>query len=392
MPRLRRWEWNSVSSCDSRFLFLVVLIGGLVSSPARAGDDATELPEASSDEPLAAEFSPELAARYLDESAGRWANSRKCAACHTIPPYLMVRPRLPARSPTERDIRVFVETIITDRLEAEPMLPRDGISAVGVQVAAALAINDRLTTGQLHPVTRAALDRMWMRQRDDGSWEWPFRDAPPIKIDEHYGVTFAALGAGMAPGDYARSEAARAGLTKIRQYLQAHPAVSLHQQAMLCWASIYVDGLLSPLERSQIVDRLMHAQRPDGGWALARLVENIVDGGPQAAAVSALRQSPGYGDEFLAYVGRDGAYPADLASDGYATGLVVFVARQAGIEADDSRIARAVAWLKSNQRASGRWFTHSLGPPHSLHYISNAGTAYALMALDSCGAWPRRGN
>ena len=47
-------------------------------------------------------------------------------------------------------------------------------------------------------------------QRADGAWDWPFRDVPPIKDREHYGVTFAALGVGLAPEGYARTEAARA--------------------------------------------------------------------------------------------------------------------------------------------------------------------------------------
>ncbi|MSR59746.1 MAG: squalene--hopene cyclase [Planctomycetaceae bacterium] len=355
-----------------------------------AGDEPPVPAPAGVDEPLAREFSPELAAQYLDEFADHWAQARRCAACHTIPPYLMARPLLPRRGRTEADVRAFVERIVVERLEAEPMLPVDAISAVSVQVATALAVNDRLTTGRLHPVTRAALDRMWTRQRDDGSWEWPFRDAPPIKIDEHYGVTFAAIGAGIAPDEYSETEAARAGLMKIRQYLKDHPAVSLHQQAMLVWASTHVEDLLTMDERMQVVSRLMAAQREDGGWSLANLVENISVDAPASRSLTDLKASPGYGVDFLIYAGRDGAYPAPLASDGYATGFVIFVARQTGVAADDPRLARGIAWLKSNQRASGRWFTHSLGPPHTLHYISNAGTAYAIMALDACGAMPKR--
>ena len=37
-------------------------------------------------------------------------------------------------------------------------------------------------------------------------------------------------------------------------------------------------------------------------------------------------------------------------SDGYATGLVVLVLRQAGVSADDPAIKKGVAWLKTNQR------------------------------------------
>jgi squalene-hopene/tetraprenyl-beta-curcumene cyclase len=72
-------------------------------------------------------------------------------------------------------------------------------------------------------------------------------------------------------------------------------------------------------------------------------------------------------------------------SDGYGTGFVVFVLRQAGVPAADPAVARGVAWLEANQRESGRWFTRSLSTDNA-HYISNAGTAFAVMAIKACRA------
>jgi squalene-hopene/tetraprenyl-beta-curcumene cyclase len=51
--------------------------------------------------------------------------------------------------------------------------------------------------------------------------------------------------------------------------------------------------------------------------------------------------------------------------------------------AKDEAIQSGVSWLKTHQRASGRWFTRSLNADRA-HYITNAGTAYALMALTAC--------
>jgi len=51
------------------------------------------------DEPLAPAFSLERAAQALDTSALHWQKTRKCAACHTMAPYLMARPALAAVSP-----------------------------------------------------------------------------------------------------------------------------------------------------------------------------------------------------------------------------------------------------------------------------------------------------
>ena len=193
----------------------------LLSASARAGDRLTldnvpSPPPAVPDEPIAREFSLERAAQSLDTAALHWQKTRKCAACHTMPPYLMARPYLAAVSPEPPEVRRFFETIVEQRLETEPALPNDAVTAVVIEVAAALAFHDRATTGKLHPRTREELDRMWSLQRPDGGWEWPFRDTPPLKSDEHFGVTLAALAVGVAPENYADSAAARQGLAGIR--------------------------------------------------------------------------------------------------------------------------------------------------------------------------------
>jgi squalene-hopene/tetraprenyl-beta-curcumene cyclase len=71
------------------------------------------------------------------------------------------------------------------------------------------------------------------------------------------------------------------------------------------------------------------------------------------------------------------------ASDGYATGFVIYILRQAGLPADHEALRRGIAWLQANQRESGRWFTRSLNNEKT-HYITNAGTAFAVLALKSC--------
>ena len=72
------------------------------------------------------------------------------------------------------------------------------------------------------------------------------------------------------------------------------------------------------------------------------------------------------------------------SSDGYGTGFAIYVLRQAGVPANDSRIQSGIAWLKTNQRISGRWFTRSQWED-SRHYLSRLGTSYAIRALVACG-------
>lgn len=48
-------------------------------------------------------------------------------------------------------------------------------------------------------------------------------DQPPSEIDDHYGVTMALIGVGVAPDGYAQTPAAQSGLDWIRKYLQENP-------------------------------------------------------------------------------------------------------------------------------------------------------------------------
>ncbi|MFN0197255.1 MAG: squalene--hopene cyclase [Planctomycetaceae bacterium] len=340
------------------------------------------------DEPLAKEFSLEQAVRYLDSSTLTWLKTKECVACHTMPPYLMARPAVESVSPSSPEIRRFFEAITETPEKAFPSyLPPDGRTSIVVVTATALAFNDRMSTNRLHPVTLKALDRMWGLQRADGGWDWPFRDVPPIKDAEHYGVTFAALGVAMAPEEYAQTDAARKGLDGIRKYLQSHPPTTLHERAMLLWISQSLDGILTEPEQTETLAELLAAQRPDGGWSMASLVENPNDSTHQTDAGKHARAEPNHGTEFLVFVGRNNLYKMPLSSDGYSTGFAMYVARQAGVPADDERLQQGVIWLKTHQRETGRWFTPSLGF-HKQHLVSNAGTAYAILALEACGEVP----
>lgn len=362
----------------------VCFVGGLLADEPYTLQSVPEPSAILENEPKATEFSLQRAAVALDIEALHWQKTRKCAACHTLPPYLMARPVLAGILPEPPEVRQFFEDIVAQKLEPEPKLPKDGITAVTIQVAAALALHDRATTGKLHPRTREELDRMWTLQRDDGSWEWPFRDTPPLKSDNHYGVTLAALATVLAPDDYAKTPQAQRGLTAVRQYLKSHTAWTLHQRIMLLWLSSCLQDVVSEEQRTLWIDELKAAQRPDGGWSLATLTENSREPERQTDAARMARSEPGHGESFLVYVGRDKSYRTSLASDGYATGLSLFVLRQVGEPAAAPTLQRGIAWLKSNQRVSGRWFTPSQGW-HTQHRITNAGNAFAILALHACG-------
>jgi squalene-hopene/tetraprenyl-beta-curcumene cyclase len=342
-------------------LFIVFLAAAPSALPTTAemapDPPARRLSRPRADEPKLARCSLERAAQYLDNVAVEWTRKRNCGTCHTNIPYLMARPFLKEfDSPGQSEVRAFFEKRIAHWNDPDKAAkPR--WDAEVLSTAEALAINDAATTGKLHPLTRQALDRMWTLQTKDGGWDWLKCDWPPYEHDDYYGAIVAALAAGYAPEDYAHAPSASKGLERLRIYFRSTPPPDLHHQSMLLWASARLDGLMDPPQKDATIRAIRALQRGDGGWCLPSL------GG---------------------WKRRDGT-PNDpgAPSDGYATGMLVFILREAGVPAGDPAVARGVAWLKANQRLSGRWFTRSLSNDQD-HFIADAGTAFAVMALRSC--------
>ncbi|MBP3953837.1 terpene cyclase/mutase family protein [Gemmata sp. G18] len=334
-----------------RYTYFVLL---LCAAPGTAADFPQPAPTRS-DEPLAKQFSPAKAAEYLDGVGVNWTRDRNCITCHTNMPYLTARPLLKGDAGW-REVRKYLEADVTSWSAGGK--PKG--EAYIVATAFALAFNDAQQTGTLHTTTKTALDRMWTVQRTTGDWKWLKCDWPPLEHDDYYGAVLAALAVGYAPGDYVKTEAAKAGVEKLKAYLKKTPAPDLHHTAMLLWASTKLDGLLTAEEQKKAVASLRAKQRKDGGWSLPSLGE---------------------------YKRRDeNKTPNDPGadSDGYGTGFVTFVLLQAGAKPNDPAITSATKWLKANQRASGRWYTRSLNNDKA-HYIANAGTAFCVLALSEAG-------
>jgi squalene-hopene/tetraprenyl-beta-curcumene cyclase len=225
-------------------------------------------------------------------------------------------------------------------------------------------LNDAQSTGKLSDPARQALDLMWTVQRPDGGWKWPDCNYAPMEIDDHYGATLAALSVGLAPGGYAETPAARAGLEKLRSFFRSNPPKSLHHRAMLAWCSVRIEGIATPEERQKTLFEVLALQLADGGWSTASFLTDWRD--------LKLQEDR----------------PLDTkTSDGYGTGFVILLARELGVPAEDPRLQRGLAWLLSHQRESGRWFTRS-PVVYARNLISNAGSAFDILALQACGKFP----
>jgi len=301
------------------------------------------------DEAKAKTFSMTKAVEFLDNASLNWQKEKQCFACHTNYAYLYARPMVGKDTGAEKKIRSFAEELVTTRWKEKG--PR--WDAEVIATAAALAFHDSLTTGKLHETTRTALDRMWTVQKPDGGWSWLKCGWPPMESDDHYGVTLALLAVGVAPGEYAKTPQAKAGMAKAREYLSKNKSKHLHHDAMLLWTNNYVPGLISEQEKTGIIKQLLSKQLPDGGWSSATL-----------------------GD----YQRADKKEQDLKNADGYGTGFATYILLKSGIPHNHEAVSKGIQWIKSNQKESGRWFTRSLNKDNK-HYLTNVGTAFAVMAL-----------
>ncbi|GAA5507745.1 squalene--hopene cyclase [Novipirellula caenicola] len=330
--------------------------------PITLNDVDEGLPVISASEPISKTFSATTAAQYLDRSALNWQKTKKCATCHTNLFYLAARPALKSVLPDSGEVRRFYEDY--RRVRWQQRMPSEGQGFWTIVVATGLTWNDLQTTGKLSDVARETLDMMWTTQRTDGGWNWPDCDYAPLEIDDHYGVTLAALAVGIAPNGYSDTPQSQSGLEKLRKYLDGNPPKSLHHRAMLAWGSVRVDGIASESDRDETLAELLALQLDDGGWSTAGLLTDWKD-----------------------LVRPDDRPLQTETSDGYGTGLVIVIARELGLPPDDARLQRGIAWLKANQRENGMWFTRSPVNECS-NLVSNAGSAFAILALQACGELP----
>jgi squalene-hopene/tetraprenyl-beta-curcumene cyclase len=331
---------------------LIVLPGPAIAQPASNQRPQNPFPY-NPNEPVAREMSLAKAAEYLDGVARFWMKPNSCGACHANFPYLMARPLLGDDANSRvAETRKFLKA-------RQPNPNGFNFDSESVVIAFALSWDDTRRGDKLRKTTRPALDRMWARQNQRGWWEeMGCGKLIPSETDSQHTAALAAVAAGMAPKKYARSALAREGISKLRGAFAKYSPGNLHGRAVRLWASLHLDGLLTPAEQQLTVSDLPAFQGRDGGWSMD--------------ALKASTPRP----EIL-----------ERPSDGYGTGFIVYVLRQAGMPASRSEIARGLAWLRANQRVSGRWFTPAKesdtegGVGSRDLYAQNIGTAFAILAL-----------
>jgi squalene-hopene/tetraprenyl-beta-curcumene cyclase len=231
-------------------------------------------------------------------------------------------------------------------------------------------------------VTQQAFKHLWETQRPDGAWDWLDFGLEPFETTDgsYYGATLAALALGSAPKN--QSAAAKAGVAKLRGYLQEkYAANNLFNRTWLLLAASRWPALLTKAQRKALITELQGRQRDDGGWALQSL------GGWRWSKTAVPVQAPGTLDAALL-----------AQSDGYATGLIVYTLRQAGFPVSHPAVSKGLQWLRANQQKVqigehewSAWRAHSLnfdrehggekGEAWRRMFMSDSATAFAVLAL-----------
>jgi len=220
---------------------------------------------------------------------------------------------------------------------------------------------------------------MWALQQktgdQNGAWPWLDFGNEPFEANDsqYYGASLAAVAVSTAPENYRDTPEIQHNLKLLGDYVRRESARQLliHQVVSL-WASTKWPGLLAPAQQKSIIDNVLAKQRSDGGWGLSTLGWTWT------------------GLNFHSLVNlwiRSNDMPLAGKSDGYATGLIVYVLGQAGVPQNDDHLRRGRFWLVANQNhTEGLWPGYSLVNRRDTtngtgRFMNDVATAYAVLAL-----------
>ena len=331
------------------------------------------------DEPRVVAFNADTikaAAKYLDDGAVCWVREKSCINCHTTGPYMSERPALtmlPGK-PSAEVLENFVKAI-----PAKPSVEteKDGHkyfpgSWTSVWCSLGLAEWDRHVNGKLSEHTDRALREMLLRQSPSGAFvSYGEVEIPHITTDFELTLQ-AARAITSAPGWLVgmKDEDLLARIGKMKSWLRGAPPKNDFDRVLRLQLANYLPEIVTQPERDAALVLLSQKQHADGGWSLRDM-----------SAVNDWHFK--MSDTVLKVIASlpDAANPE---SDPYMTALAIVLMKQSGIENSDARIRRGVAWLKREQRISGRWWMHSLYRGNYF-YITYIATAEALKALALCG-------
>ena len=332
-----------------------------------------EVPAAAADEPRVKAFGPDTiqaAAKYLDDGAHHWVREKSCIACHSTGVYMVERSALTAQlgKPSAEILKNFTDSVPQDgKADASPIK--------SVWRSSGLASWDRHVEGKLSAHTDRSLRGTMSLLAKDGSFQTIKQVEIPY-ITTNFELTVQAARAIVtAPGwlENLTDADTLARIERMKIFLREHEPINDYELAMKLRLSTLMPDLVPPPVRDAATAMLWRQQQPDGGWSTRRMSDLMKWHETMDPKVVTMIQGE-----------PDAASPA---SDPYMTGFAIVLLRESGVPADDARIRKGIAWLKANQRVTGRWWMKSLYRD-TYHYITYISTTQALRALALCGEIP----
>ena len=273
----------------------------------------------------AADWSPKLAAQYLDGRQKEWfawqpamSANGPCVSCHTGMTYLLARPVLrqalnePEPTEFERGLMARLRTNVGEK-------PKGALQEVETILTALFLAEQDRGSGTTGAETRKAFDGLWNLQSHEaptaGGWRWYTADLNPWehKGSSLYGAGLAALALGTAASDIRAG--ADAQTKALASYLAAAMTADkpLHDRLAVLWAASRLQAALPETARAALVTEVFSKQAADGGWTADAL-------GPWMAHADA---------------------PPRTGSGNYATAFTTYVLQRAGVPASTPALVRA---------------------------------------------------
>lgn len=349
----------------------------------QSGDIRVSLPAAA--EPRVKVFGPEsvkAALKYLEEGALCWVREKTCVNCHTTGPYLSERTAWTGQfgKPSEEVLADFIESVPKEVREVKETATKSGhrhypAAFTSVWRSLGLAEWDRHVTGKTSEHTDRSIRDMFERQSVNGAFVSHGEvEIPHITTDFELSLQ-AARAITAAPGWLAglKDDRLLDRVARLKNWLRTAPPKNDFDRVLRLQLAHYLPELVTQPERQAALALLSSKQHADGGWStrdmsplqdwhfeMSETVVRLIEGLPDAARPE---------------------------SDTYMTALAVILMRQNGVPVNDRRIQEGLAWLKREQRESGRWWMHSLYRGN-YHYITYIATCQALKALALCDQLP----
>ena len=374
------------AACGFALLAMVTMgqgaFGQASNKPAyqyESGEIRVSLPSA--DEPRVAAFGPKsltAAAKYLEDGALSWVREKSCVNCHTTGPYLVERtawtrqfgpPSAEVHADFVRSLPKEIKELKESDKNGHKFYPGTFSS---VWRALGLAEWDRNVTKSTSESTVLAFRDMFAHQSASGAFaSHGEAEIPHITTDFELSLQ-AARAITAAPNWLAdlKDETLLNKVAKLKGWLKEAPPKNDFDRVLKLQLAHYFPDLVTPSERNAALELLSAKQHKDGGWS-TRDMSPVEDWHFEMSpyVLNLITNLP------------DASKPE---SDAYMTALAIVLMRQSDIPASDPRIARGLAWLKSEQRQSGRWWMHSLYRGN-YHYITYIATVEAMKAFDLCG-------